>query len=186
MPGTNGRLPAPGTAAGGAESGRICGNSGAGQVDLQHQRPTGSLSERPDGTAATTRSLSTRDTASMPGTGSLSTSSLGGVFAENTVYRGVTGWESFEPWLSRIENLAPETVVGDCGGYSAGMVWRGSERVGGLAEAVAGAPGAGERADCGVRGIGKAAVSELGRGGRGGWREGGEWGRDGCKIVRLG
>ena len=38
--------------------------------------------------------------------------SLGGVFAENTVYRGVTGWPSFEPWLSRIENLAPETVWG--------------------------------------------------------------------------
>src|SRR5271156_2897194 len=36
--------------------------------------------------------------------------SLGGVFAENTVYRGVTGWPSFEPWLSRIENLAPETA----------------------------------------------------------------------------
>ena len=36
--------------------------------------------------------------------------SLGGVFAENTVYRGVTGWISFEPWLSRIESLAPETA----------------------------------------------------------------------------
>jgi hypothetical protein len=35
---------------------------------------------------------------------------LGGVIAENTVYRGVTGWTSFEPWLSRIENLAPETA----------------------------------------------------------------------------
>jgi hypothetical protein len=35
---------------------------------------------------------------------------LAGVFAENTVYRGVTGWASFEPWLSRIENLAPETA----------------------------------------------------------------------------
>ena len=35
---------------------------------------------------------------------------LGGVFAENTVYHGVTGWASFEPWLSRIENLAPETA----------------------------------------------------------------------------
>jgi hypothetical protein len=35
---------------------------------------------------------------------------LGGVFAENTVYRSVTGWASFEPWLSRIENLAPETA----------------------------------------------------------------------------
>jgi hypothetical protein len=38
--------------------------------------------------------------------------SLGGVFAENTVYRGVTSWQSFEPWLSRIENLTPETVWG--------------------------------------------------------------------------
>jgi hypothetical protein len=35
---------------------------------------------------------------------------LGGVFAENTVYRGVSGWASFEPWLSRIENFAPETA----------------------------------------------------------------------------
>jgi hypothetical protein len=36
--------------------------------------------------------------------------SMGGVFAENTVYRGVTGWASFEPWLSRIENLTAETA----------------------------------------------------------------------------
>ena len=36
--------------------------------------------------------------------------SLGGVFAGNAVYRGVTGWNSFEPWLSRIENLPPETA----------------------------------------------------------------------------
>ena len=36
--------------------------------------------------------------------------SLGGVFAENTVYRGVTGWESFEPWLSRIESF-PESSL---------------------------------------------------------------------------
>jgi hypothetical protein len=35
---------------------------------------------------------------------------LGGIFAENTVYRGVAGWPSFEPWLSRIERLAPEAV----------------------------------------------------------------------------
>jgi hypothetical protein len=36
--------------------------------------------------------------------------SLGGVFAENTVYREVTGWPSFEPWLSRIESLPAETA----------------------------------------------------------------------------
>jgi hypothetical protein len=30
---------------------------------------------------------------------------LAGVFPENTVYREVTGWGSFEPWLSRIEKF---------------------------------------------------------------------------------
>lgn len=24
------------------------------------------------------------------------------------VYRGITGWQSFEPWLSRIESLSPD------------------------------------------------------------------------------
>jgi len=33
-------------------------------------------------------------------------SPLRGVFARNTVYRKVTGWESFEPWLTRIESFA--------------------------------------------------------------------------------
>ncbi len=33
-----------------------------------------------------------------------------GVYGRNRVYAGVTGWESFEPWLSRIEKLAPETA----------------------------------------------------------------------------
>ena len=32
-------------------------------------------------------------------------SPLRGVYARNIVYRGVTGWSSFEPWLSRIEAL---------------------------------------------------------------------------------
>lgn len=32
---------------------------------------------------------------------------LRGVFPDNSVYRGVAGWESFEPWLSRIETLEP-------------------------------------------------------------------------------
>jgi hypothetical protein len=35
---------------------------------------------------------------------------MGGVFNENTVYRGVTGWASFEPWLSRIESFPAETA----------------------------------------------------------------------------
>ncbi|MBZ5508659.1 MAG: phosphatidylinositol kinase [Acidobacteriia bacterium] len=37
-------------------------------------------------------------------------SALRGVYARNFVYQQVTGWESFEPWLSRVENLAPAAV----------------------------------------------------------------------------
>jgi hypothetical protein len=40
-------------------------------------------------------------------------SPLRGVYARNAAYRGVTEWESFEPWLSRIEGLAPEWYDGD-------------------------------------------------------------------------
>jgi hypothetical protein len=35
---------------------------------------------------------------------------LSGVFQVNSVYRGVNGWTSFEPWLSRIERFPPEKV----------------------------------------------------------------------------
>lgn len=35
---------------------------------------------------------------------------LRGVYFRNHVYREVTGWESFEPWLSRIETMPAETV----------------------------------------------------------------------------
>ncbi len=35
---------------------------------------------------------------------------LRGVYYRNDVYREVTGWESFEPWLSRLEVIPPETV----------------------------------------------------------------------------
>jgi len=44
-------------------------------------------------------------------------SPLRGVFPRNNVYRGVTGWESFEPWLSRIETM------------DAGVLWEIAERV---------------------------------------------------------
>jgi hypothetical protein len=39
-----------------------------------------------------------------------------GVYAQNSVYREVTGWESFEPWLSRIESLEASTLwtIADC------------------------------------------------------------------------
>jgi hypothetical protein len=35
---------------------------------------------------------------------------LRGVYARNTVYRDVTGWDSFEPWLSRIEEIEAQMV----------------------------------------------------------------------------
>jgi hypothetical protein len=35
---------------------------------------------------------------------------LRGVYARNLVYSRVTGWESFEPWLTRVEELAPERI----------------------------------------------------------------------------
>lgn len=35
---------------------------------------------------------------------------LRGVFARNQVYARVTGWESFEPWISRIEEFAGERL----------------------------------------------------------------------------
>jgi hypothetical protein len=35
---------------------------------------------------------------------------LRGVYSRNTVYEHVTGWESFEPWLSRVESFDPGAV----------------------------------------------------------------------------
>lgn len=35
---------------------------------------------------------------------------LRGVYHRNDVYRGVTSWNSFEPWLSRLESLPASTV----------------------------------------------------------------------------
>jgi len=35
---------------------------------------------------------------------------LRGVYARNLVYRGVIGWESFEPWLSRVQELDPQKI----------------------------------------------------------------------------
>jgi len=37
-------------------------------------------------------------------------SPLRGVYARNDVYREVTGWESFHPWLGRIETMAEQTM----------------------------------------------------------------------------
>ena len=41
---------------------------------------------------------------------SFSDSPLRGVYARNSVYLGITGWDSFEPWLSRIESFRAEAL----------------------------------------------------------------------------
>ena len=35
---------------------------------------------------------------------------LRGIFARNDVYAGVSGWDSFEPWLSRVERMDADVV----------------------------------------------------------------------------
>ena len=35
---------------------------------------------------------------------------LRGVYYRNDVYRGVSGWESFEPWLTQMETMPAETI----------------------------------------------------------------------------
>jgi hypothetical protein len=39
-------------------------------------------------------------------------SPLRGVYQRNSVYAQVTGWDSFEPWLSRVEAMSPGTLWG--------------------------------------------------------------------------
>ena len=39
-------------------------------------------------------------------------SPLRGVYPWNEVYRAVSGWESFEPWLGRIEEMDPAAIYG--------------------------------------------------------------------------
>ena len=42
---------------------------------------------------------------------------LRGVYPRNAVYAGVTGWPSFDPWLTRMETMEP------------GVVWRAAEEI---------------------------------------------------------
>jgi HipA-like protein len=37
-------------------------------------------------------------------------SALRGVYARNLVYQHISGWESFEPWLARVENFVPAAI----------------------------------------------------------------------------
>jgi hypothetical protein len=51
-------------------------------------------------------------------------SALRGVYARNFVYQEVRGWESFEPWLSRVENFDPAMIYEIAG--TVPPVWTGN------------------------------------------------------------
>ena len=50
------------------------------------------------------------DIAFTPGSGGLKMRRCAGVYYRNEVYREIMGWESFEPWLTRLETMPAETV----------------------------------------------------------------------------
>jgi hypothetical protein len=50
---------------------------------------------------------------------------LRGVYYRNDVYREITGWESFEPWLTRLETMPAETVWAAAGAIP--PEWYGSD-----------------------------------------------------------
>ncbi len=112
---------------------------------------------------------------------------LRGVYARNMVYAGVTGWESFEPWLSRVEAMEAGTLWADCGGGSSGVVWRGYADDRAVDGTDAGAAWAGERVDCVVSGFGSGAFPDVGEEGE---RCGaaavcrGEYGGKICNVMR--
>ncbi len=92
---------------------------------------------------------------------------LRGVYYRNDVYQKISGWESFEPWLTRIEHLSEDTVWaaaadvppewygGDVAEMEA-LVEKLLERRGRVREAIDGIPE-----------LGSEAISEMGRRGRG-------------------
>ena len=51
-------------------------------------------------------------------------SPLRGVYQRNLVYARVTGWESFEPWLSRVEAMPASTLWEIAEAVSSGVVRR--------------------------------------------------------------
>jgi len=46
----------------------------------------------------------------MRESGTFRTRPFGGLYARNEVYAGVRGWESFEPWMTRVEEMEPARI----------------------------------------------------------------------------
>ena len=87
---------------------------------------------------------------------------LRGVFRSNLVYERVTGWESFEPWLGRVEQMEPGTIWSVA--ESIPPEWYGGDtaELETLVEALMARRGEGARADRGISQVGPDAVPELG------------------------
>ena len=75
---------------------------------------------------------------------------LRGVYARNEVYGSVRGWESFEPWLSRIEKMRRRSGLESGGRDSAGVVPPGVGCAGSVGLFAAGATIESAGADYGV------------------------------------
>jgi len=89
---------------------------------------------------------------------------LRGVYARNEVYAGVRGWESFEPWLSRVETMEESVVWEVVSGIPPVWYANEDEELEKLARALIARRGT-ERVDCGVSEFGAQAVSGVeGRG----------------------
>lgn len=84
---------------------------------------------------------------------------LRGVYFRNHVYREITGWDSFEPWLSRIETMPAETVW--AAANEVPPEWYGGD----LSEMEALVEKLLARQSR-IREVGSAAISEMGRHGR--------------------
>ena len=94
---------------------------------------------------------------------------LRGVYGRNRVYADVTGWASFEPWLSRVEGLEPDAVW-QIAERASKLVWRRSAGDGTTDSDPAGSSRTSEGFDCAISGEFEDAISEMDWDGERGWR----------------
>ena len=139
--------------------GTFCRDSGAGQVDLQRQRAAGGILEEGPG-AEVHGIFIDQGYCFNAGEWSFPDSPLRGVYARNDVYRGVTGWESFQPWLGNIESDGRAGDVALRRGDSAGVVRR-ELRAGAAGGDPGTTAGTGGRADPGVQEIEPGAIPKM-------------------------
>ncbi len=79
-------------------------------MDVQRQRAAGGVLEEVARTQVSTASFIDQGYCFNAGEWNFPDAPLRGVFGRNDVYACITSWDSFEPWLSRIENF-PESSL---------------------------------------------------------------------------